>query len=380
MATKRSRSSGTTQSTPVYRHKSSKGLSLADLALLAIFITSLILVPMALFAMAEESGPAASLKYLLVGFGAAGAAYGVNKFAVDVLAGLHADGFKTAGVVAICSILLTGSGTALGSFTGIVFGSVETKIYQEAGQDMAEFIALSNEAALVVERIAPAVEATAESILATAGCEVSTSCLSGIGNGGHGPMSRALETSAGQAAAIVDALREGTLARDRHLDALNGLSEAFFEVLSDETRPMSDRRAELQSIHGQIRQAASALAEALPIGLVQRFSNDLRNGAVISGNPAGSRVLSRFLRDHGDALAEQLRDLPEMELAAPAFPDRPGMADVVRFIPVFLAIAAIVMVGELVLPLSLYLMTHMQIVREKEIAEEALRRGKRGGE
>jgi hypothetical protein len=379
MGTNRSRSRGTAPTKPGYRHKPSPGMSLADMSLLAIFVTSLILVPMALMAMAEETGPAANLKYLLVGFAAAGAAYGVNKFAVDTLAGLLADGFTMAGVVAVSSILLTGSGTSLGSFTGIVFGSVETKVYQEAGCDVADFIAAANEAGLAAERIAPAVEAVAETISATRDCEVASACLSGTG-GGRGPMSRALETSANQAMVLVAALQEGALERGRQLGELNRQSGAYFEMLGDETRSMTDRRAELQGIHGQIRQAASALREAMPIALVQSYAQELQEGAVIAENPTGSRALSDFLRGHGGALAEQLRGLPQTELRAPDFPDRPGMADVMRYIPAFLAIAAIVLVGELILPLSLFLMTYMQIVREKEIADPNRRDGVAGDE
>jgi hypothetical protein len=346
-------------------------MSLTDLALLAIFITSLVLVPMALFAMGEESGPAASLKYLLVGFAAAGAAYGVNRFAVDRLAPLHALGFRMAGVIAVIGILLTGSGTALGSFTGIIFHSVEIRTYQVAAQEMTGFIGAVNDAALVAERIGPAVSGIADGIAQTESCEISASCLSQNGSGGRGPMSRALGAASAQAFSVAQALQAGEQERDRQLEDLNRLSAAFHEILADGGRAVSARRAALQALHAEVRQVASALTETMPMAVVQSFARSLREGASLPGDPAGSRVLIGYLRGHGDALAEQMDRLPDTAFVAPAFPDRPGMIEVLQFLPAYIAIAAIVIVGELILPLSLYLMTYMQRVREIEILERS---------
>ncbi|KIC51045.1 hypothetical protein [Tateyamaria sp. ANG-S1] len=357
----------------VYRHETGPGMTLADFALLAIFLTSLILVPLALFAMGEETGPAASLKYLLVGFAAAGAAYGVNKFAVDRLAKLHAQNFRMAGLAAILGIMLTGFGTALGALTGLIIGSVEVKTYQAFGQEIGAYIGFTHEVAVGAQQIAPAVETLAADITQTAAGERASSSLSGNGNGGNGPVSRALDAKAGQVLVVAEALQQGTLVRDQRLEELNQLHAEFLEVLGDTDRPISDRRAAMQGIHAQIGQVAVALDQALPIGLVNELADDLRAGASVPSDPAGSRALSAYLRDLGTGLLDQLNDLPSEELVLPEMPDRPGMADVLRYIPAFLAIAAIVIVGELVLPLSLYLMTYWGHVREMEMAENEAR-------
>lgn len=368
---KGARESGAT--TQKLTHERGPGASLVEWALRIVLFTNLILIPMALFAMGEESGPAASLKYLLVGFAAAAAAYGVSKFAVERLAPLHAIGFHLAGAVAIAGILLTGSGTALGSFTGITFNSVEAKIYQEAGQDLTAFIASANDAVLVAGRIGPAVEGVGQDIERTAACEIQSSCLSNVGSGGRGPMSRALEALSGQAFAIAEALQEGALERDDLLEDLNRLNAEYFEELADSGGAMADRRASLQSIHAEIRQVAAALMETMPIALVQGYVTDLRAGASVAGNTNGSRVLSSYMREHGDALAAQLEDLPETESVAPVFPDRPGMIEVLKYLPVYLAIAAIVIVGELCLPITLYLMTWLRLSWEIERRQEVLK-------
>lgn len=79
----------------------------------------------------------------------------------------------------------------------------------------------------------------------TAACEREVSCLSGKNTGGAGPISRALDASAGQALVIAEALQQGTLVRDQRLDELNQLHASFFEVLGETDRSMADRRAEL---------------------------------------------------------------------------------------------------------------------------------------
>ncbi len=348
------------------RHERGPGLTLADAALLAIFVTSLILIPIALFAMSEERGPVASIKFLLVGAAAAGAAYGTNKFAVDRLAPLHAIGYRMAGVLAVVGILLTGAGTALGSFTGIVFKAVEIKVYQEAGKDLSDFIGTAYQASLVAHRIAPTVEAVASDIEVTARCEVQNSCLSGVGSGGRGPIARELEASAAQAFGIVEALAQGERERAQILERLNRLSASFNEVLADQDRSMTARRTSLQSIHGETKQEAAALLESMPIGLLQSYANDLRQGVSIPGDVAGTRTLNAYLRDHGDTLAGHLDSVPDRALAAPTFPDRPGMLDVLTYLPAFLGIAAIVIVGELVLPVTLYFMTYFRRAWEIE--------------
>lgn len=348
------------------RHEAGPGLSRGDGALLAIFVTSLVLIPMALFAMNSQRGATASIKYLLVGIAAAGAAYGVNKFAVDRMAPLHAIGFNLAGALAIVGILLTGAGTALGSFTAIVFGSVEARIYEAAGRDLAQLIGETNATALVAERMVPAVDAVVENIAQTSACERQSSCLSKVGNGGRGSMSRALDRSASAALSIVQAIQDGQLERSQLLEKLNRLNTEYQDLLSDNSTSLVERRADLQGLHSEARQVAIGLSEAMPMGVLESYVRDLQAGATISGDPSGSRILSAYLRDHGDELAEQMDALPESDLALPEFPDRPGMIEVLKFLPDFIAIAAIVIVGEMILPITLYLSAYFGIVWELE--------------
>lgn len=351
------------------RHETGVVPDLVNLAQFAILVSGLILVPLALMALGEETGPVATIKYLIIGIMAAGAAFAVVRFAITTLATLHAIGFRMAGLVAVVGITLAGAALAFSSLTALIHGSVEVKTYQTAGQELTGFVADGNRIALLVERIAPAVEAVSSDIDATVQCEISESCLSGKVATGRGPMTRALEVFSGKAFTIADALQAGELERAQHLEELNDLSADYFEVLGDEDLSISDRRAALQTIHAEVQQVVSALVEATPVHLVQGFVDELRQGAVLPGDPNGSRALSAYLRGHASSLSDQLDKLPEAELSVPQFPSRPGMPEVLRHAPDFLAFALIVVIGELILPLTLYIMTFMVRVREIEIIE-----------
>lgn len=356
-----------------YRHEGTPSAPATEWALRVILLVNLILVPLALFALGEERGPIASLKYLTIGFAAAAATYAVNRFALERLAPLHAIGFRSAGAAAIIGILITGAGTALGSLTGVLYGAIEARIYQASEQELTSYIGATHELALAGARIGPSVEAVAEDIARTKACEVTSACLSNT-SGGPGPMSRALETASGQAFGLVEALQAGQLDRERLLGALNDLGAEYRAVLGDQDRALRERRAELQALHAEILQTASTLREAVPVALVQAYAADLQAGANLRGDPQGSRILSAYLREHGRALADQLDDVPEAHIAVPHFPERPGMLNVLAYVPAFLAIAAIVFVGELCLPITMYAMTFLRLsweIERREVRAEA---------
>lgn len=351
------------------RHERQPGMSLPHMALLVLGITNMILVPLALFAMSEVSGPLETLKLFVVGIGASGAAYAVNRFAVDRLAPLAAIGFRLAAVFAVVTILITGAGMFLGSLTGITYGSVEIKTYQANGQELTSLIDQANETALVTTRIAPSAQFLASDIDRTANCEALSSCLSKDGVGGRGPMALALESVAAKAFDIATALDVGGVDRAQLLIQLNRLSERYNEKLADSSLPIGKRRTQLQAIHGEIRQTVTVLGEALPISLVKGFAQELQTGVTIADDPGGTRLLNTYLRQHGDALTQRLDDLPDADLVAPSFPDRPGMLQVLFFLADFAAIAAIVFVGELCLPITLYVITWLNLVWEREQRE-----------
>ncbi len=227
MSNKSNPSGNSAPSSPTLRYESEGRLSFTDLALGLIFLANLILIPMAMFAIGEETGAMASIKYLTIGVGASAAAFGVAYVAMKSLAPLHAIGFRLAGALAVGGILLTGAGTSLGSFTGVTYRSVEAKIYQQSGRALSAFIGEANEVALIAERVGPAMADVSDDIARTEICEIQRSCLSRRGNGGRGSMSNALGSWAGQAQGVADALEAGAQTRRELLDDLNHLNTRF---------------------------------------------------------------------------------------------------------------------------------------------------------
>lgn len=343
------------------RYEPGPGVPLWQSALMALALCHLFLIPMSLFALSEATGPMESFKLILVGVGAAAAAYVVNRFSIEKLAPLHAIGFRMAGAFAIFIILATGAGMFLGSLNAMVHSSVEARVYQENGDALEAYVGSVYEAALVADRIAPAVYTAAQDIDRTKTCETASSCLSQVGDGGRGPMSIALEASAAQAYTISEALDRGSVERMQHLEELNRLYRGYTEELAESNKPLSERRVALQAIHAEIRQIATALNEALPMALVEGFVQDLRSGATVAGDPTGSMTLSTYLREHGNTLDEALDRMPEADLTAPSFPARPGMLVILQYLAEFAAIAGIVFVAELCLPITLYVMTWLKL-------------------
>lgn len=347
---------------PIRRRGSARSIS--DYAQYAILGSSLILAPAAMFALGEESGPVATIKYLTVGLMAAGASFAVVRLSLTKLAASHALGDVLAGAAAILGISLAGSALTVSSVTGLTYASVEAKVYQAAGQELADFIGDANEVTLIAERIAPAVETLGAKIDATIECEIAESCLSLNPLRGRGPTTRALEGFSTSALSIAQELQAGERDRSQNLEELNDLSAHYFDVLGDKSRSLADRRAELQVVFGEVKQSVAALLETTPTHLFQGFVDELQAGATVAGNPTASRAVTSYLGELGIGLEKQLSDLPEVDLVAPHMPDRPGMLDVIRHVPDFLAFGIIVMIGDLLLPLMLYLMTFSVLRRQ----------------
>lgn len=360
-------SSNTEQAQPQkLRHERPKGKSFEQTALFVLGLLAAVMLGISLFTLNTETGPLANLKVLLITVSASFAAYGINKVSVEKLAPRAALGFRLAAFVAITGMSVSGTGMFIGSFSGMVYRDIQLRVLEEAGQDQSAFIQSVNDTSLLAERISPIAHSIAEEVTRTAGCEVSESCLSRQGDGGRGEIAIALEGRAQQAQSIADALDRGAFERQQILENLNALNGRYQQILADTDQGIMQRRANLQGLHAEIQQAASALREALPLPLLAGFADELHAGTVVPGNAAGSQRLNGFLRGLGDQLRDALRDIPQIELTPPPFPARPGMLDSLRFIADFAAVAAVIAIAELCLPMALFVIAYLTLVWEIE--------------
>jgi hypothetical protein len=334
------------------------------LKILAVFTAPMLFISVS--ALINETGALAVFKVLLITGSACVATYTMNVIAVRQLAPLWAINYRIAGIAAITGILITGSAMFIGSLFGITNPQVTVRIFDDHGTVLGQYVAKTNDLGLQVAHIAPGARLVADDITRTSICESSISCLSKQGRGGRGGMAIALEENAARAHAIADAFDNGTVERRHILEGLNWLNAEYQDVLADQDLSRGERRAALQGIHGKIAQSANALTAALPVALLRSFAQELQGGATISGNPVGSQRLSAYLRDHGDTLAGLASELPENNLTPPGFPRSPGMWDSLRYLADFAAIGIVIFIAELVVPMTILIMTYLTLVWDIE--------------
>jgi hypothetical protein len=143
------------------------------------------------------------------------------------------------------------------------------------------------------------------------------------------------------------------LSRKQYLNELNDLNTDYQKTLSQTDLNNIERRASLQPIHAEIEQVATALGEALPDYLLKSYAQELQGGVVIRAQRSGCQNVNAVLKQHGNALAEILNTLEANGIVPPVFPMRPDMLASLVFMNYYAAFAAVIIVAELVLPLTL---------------------------
>ena len=350
----------------IFKHMPPPGRPLIERLLLWLAICSALMLGIAVHALIDKTGPLANLKVLLITVSGGLAAYGVNRFAVLKGAPLFAIGFKLAGALSIAGILLVGSGMAIGTFSGLTLEAVETRQLEEHGQTLQSFVTATDRDALDAAKSVPAIEVVESEFSDLAACEYRRSCFSGIGYGGRGPVTRALETAAGKAGVVGQAFTDGAQDRTKLLDALNTLSDSYLESLADSSLSKDERRSVLQALHGKIEQTSSMLAQALPLGVLASYSEELRKGVSIDGDSTTTQKLNKLFEGQADALEDALPSVHKDAADLTPFPPRPGMMDALDYIGDFAALAAIIAVAELSLPITLFILTWLSLAWELE--------------
>ena len=318
----------------------------------------------AMHALLPETGMLALAKALLIAVLAGGVAYAVNRFAVERGAPLAATGYWTAGVMSIGSMLFIGAGLFASTYAGMTLSSVAELQLHDHGRRLDDYAAGQMRDITQGTRAIPVIELTRDDLRSKASCEVSTSCVSGNGVGGRGPVARTLELIADRADAIANQLAAGEAVRQDLAHRIAGYLADYQRVLGNTDIPLSTRRRELIAIDGHLDQSLATLNEAIPLSLLATYAAELKQGVVMEGG-ASARV-NALLANHGRALSDVLGTLESGSAPAPTFPPRAGVSSTFDYILHFMPIAAITAVVELVLPIALWVYTFIAVVWDKE--------------
>lgn len=328
------------------------GLSISSGLMLGFAVPNLI---------GAENGFDFAKAVLLAGSGAL-VSLGVNRLAVEKGAMQAAIGTAGATLVSTVSMLAVGAGLFAATYSGLVIKDVDALRQQEFGTEYAEFIDLRNQKAIEAGRAAPVIRAIVSDLVAKEACESQTSCISGRGHGGVGPVSRALSEERQRAESIASQVEAGDIVRRSALDRLNSLLAEYQNILGDGDLLDTERRKKLQANVALAGQAISDLNEAVPSALLSAFVSELRSGVAIPGRADTTRKMNALLAGYAESLNTVLNSVERSSETRPSFPAKAGVSDTFAYIGHFLPIAAIVAVVELIFPLTLWLYTYFTLV------------------
>ncbi|WP_428699343.1 hypothetical protein [Stappia sp.] len=344
------------QTNDCIRREPGTGFSFANMMLLLACILSGGMVSLALPHLITGSGVMVTVKSALLATSGVIISYAVNRFAVERGAPLTDKGYRLAGVVSVLSIATVGLGLFSATYAGLVFKDVEQLSIEAHGEALSGFVSDRSAAAARSAGVVPAMNTIVSDLADKYECEVAASCISGRGSGGNGPVARVLSEKLGKAEALAQQVERGEALRRQQIERIAALHGEYQKSASDDL-PMDDKRQALRGIDLNIRQALADLDTAIPVALLAAYAEELKGGAEIKGRPDAARKVSGILRQHGQAITDIVRKLPEQGSSAPAFPKQTGVSDTFAHMGHFLPIVLITAAVELVLPISLWIYT-----------------------
>jgi len=301
------------------------------------------------------------VKTALIAGGATLVSYGVNRLAVERGAPLANRGYASAAVISVTSVLAVGAGMFSATFSGLTYSDVEKLRLEAHAEALTEYVAGAETWAAQAASAGSTVRSIASDLRGKVECEVAASCLSGRGNGGRGPVARALEGVAGKAEAIAAQIEVGFGQREAVSADVYGELAEFQDVLADPALSSSERRQILSGIDVRIKGAVGNLGASMPLPLLEAYARELGQGIAIGSRPETQTAVSALLSGHGAGLASAVSELPEFDAQAPAFPAKTGVSDTFAYMLHFAPIAAIAAVTELILPLSLWIYSYLAL-------------------
>ena len=160
--------------------------------------------------------------------------YGVNKLAVERGAPLANNGYATAGIASVFSILAVGGALFCATYSGLVYADVERLHLERYGRDLSVYVGSGAAWSAAADNASSAVRTIGADLKDKAKCEFESSCISGRGDGGPGPVTRAADAVSGTAQALVQRIEASQDRRTATLNTLGSLQSRFNDVLSSE--------------------------------------------------------------------------------------------------------------------------------------------------
>ena len=348
---------------PATSHKSPvklaarKRFSISEIALPAFSLATGAMVGLSAPQLIDPQGISGWVKVALLTGSATLVSYVVNRHAIVSGADLTAKGYQSAGIVSVGSIVLVGAGLFASTFSGLTIDRVNDLRLHENGQALAAHIETVNAQASKAVQVIPAIGAAVADIQQHLACEEQESCISGRKSGGRGTVTRALEPIARRSSEISAQLSKGDSERSNRLAELNRLVGEYQAVLSDTSLATGEKRRSLIRVDARIKQDANALLNAMPLHLVGSYASELERGITIAGRPDATHNANVLLNRHGRAIGDALDGLDQNPPKAPIFPDQAGVSSTFSYMGHFLPIAALTLVIELVMPLTLWVYT-----------------------
>lgn len=306
------------------------------------------------------------LKCGVIALTATGTAYGVNRLAIErgaLQAAIRAPG---AALVSTVSVGAVGAGMFAATYAGFVMSETDRLRLEAFGTEQAAYVDAQARSAREAARIGPALLAVSDDLAATQTCEQTSSCLSGVGTGGKGPVFRAISLTRQRAEGIASQATAGAAAFEAAATRLDNLQAEYRQVVADESLDTDERRIKAHAIVSQIGGVTGGLQETAPTVLAAGYAEELTRGGVHTGSAEANVKLNGLLASHGAQLRSVVSSISHEDLAPPAFPSATGVSDTLSWIGHFLPIAMIVAVVELVFPLTLWLYTYFGLLARLE--------------
>lgn len=304
-------------------------------------------------------------KCIIAAVSATFTAYAVNRFALEKGAFQAAIGSPVAAIVSIFSVLLVGTGLFTATYAGFVREDTDRLRLQEFATAQSAWLERETRAAngtysgnLILNAIMADLEKKVT-------CEAASSCVSGVGAGGEGSAFDKLSGALASARAIAAQVDTVTAARGNALQELGDLQASIHGALVDGSLSAAERRLQTEEIAQTSLAVLNRVQQSSPLALLASFAGRLKEYD-------GSRHEDQLLASYGAQLAAAVSETKDLDRSPPpAFPAPTGVADTLGYVLHFLPIALLILVIELILPMTLWLYTFVELRARLERQEQA---------